>query len=336
MGYGCGLRLASHPKARRAPSRGLIQRRPRPRWFGHALVVAIALLVWGAAWAQPRLRVVTTTSDLRSLVEAVGGEQVDAVHLAAPEADVENYQLRPRDLLRLRDAALVVRVGADFDLWFDALLARAGRAELQRGSALHVDASRAVALLEVRGASAGPGDGHAHGAGNPHYWLDPANAEIVTATLFEALVRIEPASAAYFEARRNAFVNRLRAKGQEWDAALAPLQGQPMVAHHNTWAYFARRFRLNFAGFIEPRPGVPPSPAHMARLRTLVRDRDVRIIVRQPHESARNAEFLAGAGPARVVVLAASVGALPQLSDYIDLIDHNVRNLAAAFGAPAR
>ena len=301
-----------------------------------ALVFAAALLAPASAFAQARLRVVTTTSDLRSLAEAVGGERIAATHLAPPEADVEHYQPRPRDVQRLGDAALVVRVGADFDLWLDALLARAGRAGLQRGGAGHVDASRAVALLEVRGASAGPGDGHAHGAGNPHYWLDPANAEIVTATLFEALVRIEPASAAYFEARRNAFVDRLRAKGREWDAALAPLQGQPMVAHHNTWAYFARRFRLNFAGFIEPRPGVPPSPAHLARLRTLVHDRDVRIIVRQPHESARNAEFLAGAGPARVVVLAASVGALPQLSDYIDLIDHNVRNLAAAFGAPAR
>lgn len=295
-----------------------------------AVVLVSTLAASSAALAQTRLRVVTTTSDLRSLVEAVGGERVAATHLAPPEADVEHYQARPRDVERLVDADLVARVGADFDLWFDPLLARAGRAELRRGGERHVDASRAIALLEVRGASAGPGDGHAHGAGNPHYWLDPGNAEIVSATLFEALARIEPASAAYFETRRNAFVERLRAKAPEWEAALAGLAGRPLVAHHNTWAYFARHFRLEFAGFIEPRPGVPPSPAHLARLRSLVRERGVRVIVRQPHESARNAEFIAGDGPARVVVLAASVGAVAQAVDYIALIDHNVRTLAAA------
>lgn len=300
------------------------------------LVLAYGLLAATAAWAQDRLRVVTTTSDLRSLVEAVGGERVAATHLAPPDADVEHYQPRPRDLERLQGAALVVRVGADFDLWFDPLLALTGRAELQRGGARHVDGSRAVALLEVRGMAAGPGDGHSHGAGNPHYWLDPGNAEIVTATLLEALARIEPASAAHFEARRTAFVDRLRAKAVEWDTAVAALQGRALVAHHNTWAYFARRFRLEFAAFIEPRPGIPPSPAHLARLRTLVRERDVRIIVRQPHEAARSAEFLAAGGPARVVVLAASVGAVAQAPDYIALVDHNVRTLAAAAAGPAR
>ncbi len=289
--------------------------------------------------AQDRLRVVATTSDLRSLVEAVGGDRVAATHLAPPEADVEHYQPRPRDVERLQGAALVVRVGADFDLWFDPLLARTGRAELQRGGARHVDGSRAVALLEVRGMTAGPGDGHAHGAGNPHYWLDPGNAEIVTATLLEALARIDPTHAAHFEQRRTAFVERLRAKAAGWDTAASALHGKALVAHHNTWAYFARRFRLEFAGFIEPRPGVPPSPAHLARLRTLVRERDVRIIVRQPHEPARSAELLAAGGPARVVVLAASVGAVPQAPDYIALLDHNVRTLAAAAAtvfAPAR
>ena len=303
----------------------------RPRCIGRAFVVAIALLVWSVAWAQPRLRVVTTTSDLRSLVEAVGGEHVDAVHLAAPETDIENYQPRPRDLLRLRDAALVVRVGADFDLWFDALVKRSGRRELQRGGPAHVDASLSIALLEVRGTAAiGPGDGHAHGAGNPHYWLDPLNAEVITATLLEALVRADPQHARYYESRRIVFVDKLHTKLREWTAALVPLAGRPLVAQHNTWAYFARRFRLEFAGFIEPRPGVPPSPAHLGNLRTLVRERRVTLIVRQPFEAPRNAEFIAAGSAARIVVLAASVGALPQASDYLALFDHNVRVLVGA------
>ena len=308
------------------------------RGFGYRRRSAVAALVGlgvagSAAWGQTPLPVVTTTSDLRSLVEAVGGERVAASHLAPPEADVEHYLPRPRDVERLRGAALAVRVGADFDLWFDPLAKRAGNPELARGGLRHVDASRAVALLEVRGAAVGPGDGHAHGAGNPHYWLDPANAAAITATLLEALARLDGAGAAYFEARRIALLDRLAARLPEWQALLAPLRGTALVAQHNTWAYFARRFRLEFAGFIEPRPGVPASPAHLARLRELVRERRVRIIVRQPHESARDAEFVAAPTRARVIVIAASVGALPEAADYVALIDQAVRTLARAHAA---
>ncbi len=310
--------------------------RPRPvalRLLALTLL-ALALLAPQRAFAQARLRVLTTTSDLRSLVEAVAGDRVQASHLAAADADVEQYQPRPQDLARLRDAALVVRVGADFDLWFDALVKRSGRADLRRGAERHVDASLGIALLEVRGAALGAGDGHAHGAGNPHYWLDPANAEIITATLLEALARLDPPNAQYYEARRIAFLDRLQAKRSQWDEALKPLRGRPLIAHHNTWAYFARRFRLNFVGFIEPRPGVPASPAHLDALAKRVRQGQVALIVRQPHESPRNADFLAAQAPAggvlRVAVLAASVGAVPQAVDYIALFDHNVRLLSGA------
>ena len=115
--------------------------------------------------------------------------------------------------------------------------------------------------------SVGPGDGHAHGSGNPHYWLDPKNAEIITANILEALARIDPANAADYEANRLAFLARLQAKLAEWEAKLAPLKAMPIVAYHNSWPYFARRFRLDFVGFIETKPGVPPSPVASCRHR---------------------------------------------------------------------
>src|SRR5437899_758085 len=125
------------------------------------------------AWAQDRVRVVTTTTDLRSLTEAVGGDLVDAVSLVPANFDAEEYQPKPQDALRLKEARLVVRVGLDYDLWFDRLLEAAGTRDLKRGGQGYVDASFAIAPLEVRGVAVGPGDGHAHGSGNPHYWLDP-------------------------------------------------------------------------------------------------------------------------------------------------------------------
>jgi zinc/manganese transport system substrate-binding protein/zinc transport system substrate-binding protein len=282
------------------------------------------------ARTQDRIGVVTTTSDLRSLVEAVGGERVSAVSLAPATMDAEDYQPKPQDVLRLKSARMFVRVGLDYDLWADRLLALAGRPDIARGGPFHVDASRGIAALEVRGVSVGPGDGHAHGNGNPHYWLDPENADIITAAILEALARLDPGNTAEYEADRTAFLAHLHGKLEEWQTALAPLKGAPIVAYHNSWPYFARRFRLDFVDFIETRPGVPPSPSHLAGIIQAMRGRGVRIVVREPHEPERDADFVAAKAGAEIVTLAASVGAVPQAGDYIALFDAAVAALKAA------
>ena len=282
------------------------------------------------AFAQDRIPVVTTTTDLRSLTEAVGGERIAAVSLVPPTMDAEEYQPKPQDVLRLKQARVFVRVGLDYDLWADRLLKQAGRPEIARGGPGYVDASFGVAVLELRGMSVGPGDGHAHGSGNPHYWLDPKNAEVITATILEALTRIDPANASNYESNRAAFLARLQDKLAEWEAKLAPLKAMPIVAYHNSWPYFARRFRLDFVGFIETKPGVPPSPSHLSGIVRTMRARNVRIVVREPHEPQRDVAFVAGKAGASVVTLAASVGALPQAGDYIALFDTNVAALLAA------
>jgi ABC-type Zn uptake system ZnuABC Zn-binding protein ZnuA len=290
-------------------------------------IVATWLAVASGAAAQDRLSIVTTTSDLRNLAEVVGGDRVVATSLAPPNLDAEDYQPKPQDLARVKRARLAVRVGLDFDLWFDRLATQAG---LRLGAPGYVDASYAIAALEVRGASVGRGDGHAHGSGNPHYWLDPKNAEIVTGNLLEALARVDPPNAAIYETNRQAFLTRLGEKLQEWDSKAALLKSVPLVAYHNSWAYFARRFRLDFIGFVEPKPGVPPPPAHLASLIRMMRTHNAKIIVRQPHESEKHVAFLAQRTQSEVVSLAASVGALPQADDYLSLFDGNIAALLAA------
>jgi ABC-type Zn uptake system ZnuABC Zn-binding protein ZnuA len=296
-----------------------------------ALVAAMAL-VHGVAWAQERLSIVTTTSDLRSLTEAVGGARVDVTALVPPGFDPEDYQSRPQDLVRVRKAQAMVRVGLDFDLWADRLLAQAS-GTVRRGAPGYVDASVGVATLDVLGLSIG-GDGHAHGSGNPHYWLDPRNAEIITGNILVTLAQIDPANAEAYAANRVAFLARLDAKLKNWEEQLAALRGVPLVAYHNSWPYFARRFRLEFIGTVEPKPGVPPSPAHLASLIGTMNDRGARIIVRQPHEPAKDAAFVAQRTGGVVAVLAASVGALPGADDYVSLFDVNVAALRAAAGVP--
>ena len=294
-----------------------------------ALLIAL-LAVTSAAFAQDRVQVITTTTDLRSLTEAVGGDRVAAVSLVPPNLDAEEYQPKPQDVLRLKQARLLVRVGLDYDLWLDRLLAQVGRSEISRGGPAYVDASFAIAVLELRGMSGGPGDRHAHGSGDPHYWLDPKNAETITANIVEALARIDPANAKTYEVNRQAFLTRLNAKLTEWESKLGALKAMPIVAYHNSWPYFARRFRLDVIGFIETKPGVPPSPSHLAAIVRDMRARGARIVLREPHEPERDVAFVASRAGAQVVTLAASVGALPGADDYISLFDVNVAALTKA------
>jgi ABC-type Zn uptake system ZnuABC Zn-binding protein ZnuA len=300
-----------------------------PRAARAALFV-LGLVAAAQVAAQP-LAVVTTTTDLRSLVEVVGGEHVAVTSLVPPAMNAEEYQPKPGDLARLKEARLVVRVGVDYDLWLDRLLRQAGNPAIERGGAGYVDASFGIALLEVRGASVGAQGGHAHGSGNPHYWLDPANAEIITGFVLEALARLDPPNEKRYDARRKAFLHRLGGKLRAWEVALAPVQGRPLLAYHNSWAYLARRFRLRIAGTIEPRAGVPPSPAHLASLLRTMGEAKVEVIVRQPFEPEKYPAFLAQRSGARVVVLAASVGAVPEAADYVALFDYDVKQLANAW-----
>lgn len=291
-----------------------------------AQVAALLVLALAFAASAAPLKVVATTAEMRSLAQAVGGDRVEVASLIPPGIDGEAFQPRPRDVALLREAGVVVRVGADYDLWLDGLLRQSGNAAIQRGAPGYVDASTDVALLDVR-AGGVAGDGHAHGRGNPHYWLDPVNAQAITGTLLEALARVDPANARRYEANRLAFLNALESRIAEWQRLLE--RPPALIAYHDTWPYFARRFRLRFVGIIESRPGIAASPSHLAQLARAAGSERVAAVVREPHEPARDAEFIASRAGARVAILASGVGAVPGARDYLSLIDYNVRTLAA-------
>jgi zinc/manganese transport system substrate-binding protein/zinc transport system substrate-binding protein len=296
------------------------------------------LLLFCLGWAMPAgaddvLRVVTTTTDLKSLVEVVGGDRVTVKSIALPAQDPHSFEPRPSDFQLLRGAQMVVKVGLDHDLWIDALLAETGGQEIQRGGAGYVDASVGIPLLEVRSTSIAPIDGHSHGAGNPHYWLDPANAEVITGGILEGLERIDPDYAAMYEANRSRFLAQLQDRLNTWEQQLAPFRGQPIVAYHNSWPYLARRFRLNLLDFIEPKPGIPPSPTRLAALLREIKDRQVKVIIREPYESDRVPRLLSSKTGVPVVTLVSSIGAIPQAQDYFSLFDYNIGALEASLKA---
>jgi ABC-type Zn uptake system ZnuABC Zn-binding protein ZnuA len=281
----------------------------------------------GEAAAAP-IEVVTTTEELRSLVEAIGGDATRVTSIVSGSRDAEEYVAKPQDVMLLRRAQLVVRVGLDYDLWLDPLLAKSGNPLIRKGARGYVDASQGIMLLDVR--PGGLADtGHSHGAGNPHYWLDPKNAELISAGILFALAEAIPADSKKFELRRNAFLERLTQLQSSWEKRVQALAGRPLIAYHNSWPYLARRFRLDFVGTIEPRPGIPPPPAHLAKLLQMARERGVAAIVVEAREPHKDAEFLARKAGIPLITLAASVGAKPQIRSYEDLFEFNVTALEA-------
>ena len=238
------------------------------------------------------ITVAATTTDLRELVAAVGGDRVRVESLTDPRQDPHTREIHPRQLALLGRSDLLVRVGLDHEPW----LARAAKSVPP--PAHDVDCSRAVALLGTDTPRLRADRGtHVHAFGNPHYWLDPENAHGITAAIADALARIAPADRAVFDENRRRFLARLDAALERWRARLAPHAGARVVAVHDTWPYFARRF-----GLVVAEPGAPAS---------LVR------------------RIADGAG-ARVVTLAPSVGADPEAGDYLALFETNVTRLAAA------
>jgi ABC-type Zn uptake system ZnuABC Zn-binding protein ZnuA len=300
-----------------------------------AVLLAAALVGGGGARcaaAAGTLSVIATSTDLKALVEAVGGDRVQVESLAAPLQDPHAVDVKPGQLARLKTADLLVRIGLDHEPWLAGALAAAGAGRFARGSPHDLDVSRDVRLLQAetprvrdeRGAA------HVHGFGNTHYWLDPENARPITAAIAAALARLAPGDGARFDANRRRFLARLDDGLARWTRALAPYRGTRVVVVHETWPYFADRFGLVVVAAVEPSPGVPPSPASLATLTERMRAAGVRVIVAEPYSDPALVDRLAARTGARVARLVPSVGGDPDATDYITLFDLNVRRLADA------
>jgi ABC-type Zn uptake system ZnuABC Zn-binding protein ZnuA len=274
-----------------------------------------------------KLEIVTTTSDIKNLIEIIGKQRVNVSAIVPPNLDAEEYQPKAQDLIKLKNAKIVFRVGVDYDLWFDPIVKRSQNQSIQKGLGSNIDCSTNIALLDVRGIQVSGTGGHSHGSGNPHYWLDPLNAEIITKTILNSLVSIDPSGEKEYINARQEFLDELRIKMNVWQSKIKSIQGKPIFAYHNNWAYFARRFRLNIAGYIEPKPGIPPSAAHLNKLISYGKSNEVKIIIRKSNESARSADFLAEKIGARVAILEGSVGANDKINNYFQLFDYNIAEL---------
>ncbi len=289
--------------------------------------IALLLALSTSAFAQ-KLNVVTTTADLASLTREVGGDRVDVTSIARGYQDPHFVEPKPSFLLLLRKADLLEVVGLELEAgWLPPLLDQSRNTKIRPGGPGYLDVSTGVEILDRPSGAVNRSMGDVHALGNPHYWIDPGNAVRIAIQISNRLSQLRPKDAAYFAARLETFKKRMNEANKKWTAMLAPYRGAKIVTYHNSWPNFTRRFGLDVVGYVEPKPGVPPSPSHTFELINLMKAQKVKAILVEPYFDLKTPKSIAERTGANLLVLYPSVGARPELDDYFKLFDRNVTEL---------
>ena len=296
------------------------------------LLLALALAFAGVNAHAAALNVVTSSSDLASITREVGGDRVTVTSIARGYQDPHFVEPKPSFLLLLKKADLLEVVGLDLEIgWLPPLIDQSRNNKIRPGSPGYLDLSRGVEILDRPQGAVNRSMGDVHPLGNPHYWLDPANAVRIAIQVEKKLEELRPADAAYFQARLNSFKTRMNNADKRWRAALAPFRGTKVVTYHNSWPNFMRRYGLNVIGYVEPKPGVPPSPSHLFDLIGKMKSQKVKVIIMEPYFDHKTPESVAQRTGAQLVVLYPSVGgAKSGTDDYFSLFDTNIALLVKA------
>jgi ABC-type Zn uptake system ZnuABC Zn-binding protein ZnuA len=293
------------------------------------LLLALGFFAVGAE-AADKIRVVTTTTDLKALTEVVGGDLVEVDSLARGNQNAHDLEVRPSLMVKVRRADLMVLNGLELDGWAEVVIQGANNPRVIPGAPGRVDASQGIMVLEVPTARVDRSMGDVHPVGNPHYTLDPGMAAAITANILDGLARVAPQSRPVFERNRTQFLGRLDEAMTRWSSLLEPVKGAKVVVDHNMWPYFLTRFGLVQAGTIEERPGIPPTPTHLVNLIALMKAAHIKVIVSAPWGDQKLAERVAQEAGAKNVTLASAVGAVKGTDTYLDMVDYNVKTLAQA------
>lgn len=313
------------------------------------LLTALTTLFFGTEALADKLKIVATTSDLAAIAKAVAGDKADIRSICTGKEDPHMLQAKPSVILQARNADLWIRIGLELEIgWEPPILDGSRNNRIRVGTKGHLDASENVLVLDVPQTTITRAMGDVHPMGNPHYWLDPLNGRRIAGAIAERLAVIAPDSADVFRKNAATFQEELdermfgvdALKGREagelwqklergedipklggWAASMAPLRGQKIVTYHRSWVYFANRFGVEVIAELEPKPGVPPTAAHLAEVAERAKADGVKIILQEPFYSTKAAEQLAAKTGARVVVVANSVGGQTEATDYLALMD---------------
>ncbi len=292
------------------------------------LLLLLALLPLAA---NAKLNVVATTTDFGAIALEIGGEKIDLTTLAKPTEDPHFVDAKPNFIVKLNHADALIEGGAELEVgWLPPLVEGSRNAKLEAGKPGRISCVEGISLLEVP-STLDRSKGDIHAAGNPHFMTDPLNAKIVAGHIAKCFCQLDPKSCDYFNANLKRFNERLDAKFAEWQKLLAPDKGKDVVSYHNLWPYFAKRFDLKMDVFLEPKPGIPPTPAHLAEVITKMKAEKMKVIIVQAYQNKKTAETVAGHTDAVAVDFPSFPGSTKETLGYIEWMDSLVKSLAKGF-----
>jgi zinc/manganese transport system substrate-binding protein len=288
-------------------------------------VFAFAALASSGSAAEAKLRVVSSLQDFASIAQSVGGDRVETFALAKGYQDPHYVDAKPSFVLQLSRADLLIVAGLELEIgYLPPLLDQSRNAKIHPGNPGYLDASAGCDILQRPTAQVTRAMGDVHPYGNPHYWTDPNNGRVIARAIAARLSQLDPAGAAAYQRNLAAFEQRLTQKDAEWMAKMAPYAGTRIVTFHDSWPNFAKHFKLNVVGHVEPKPGIPPTPSHTLEIINLIQAQKVPVIVVEPYFDKKTPSYIAGKTGARVVTFFPSVGGTPAIKDYFSLFDTDI------------
>lgn len=304
--------------------------------FTTAVVIGLLLLTGLSPTVAEakKLNVVTATTDMAALAQEVGGDRVNVESIAKGYQDPHFVEAKPSFLLKLRQADLLIAVGLQLEIgWLPPLITQSGNPRIQVGAPGYLDASQFAEILEIPQGTVTRAEGDVHPLGNPHYWLDPDNGRRIAKGIAAKLGDLDPEDAAYFQQRTQDFVQRLATAEQKWDAEMKPFRGRKVVTYHRSFPNFAKHFGLDVIGYVEPRPGIPPTPSHTLELIQLMKRENCKLVLVEPYFDLKTPQSIGRETGAQVVVYLPSVGGEKQVTNYFELFDYDIALLTKAFQA---
>ena len=290
----------------------------------------LAALVFCTGVFAGTIKIVTTTPDMKSIAEFVGGNKVSVSSIATGYQNPHFVDPKPSYIISLTKADLFVTVGLDLETgWSPQLLSSSRNTKIQKGASGYVDASEGMTLMQVPG-SANRAEGDIHIFGNPHYWLDPLNGKTIARNIANGLERVDPANKSFYESNLQSFNTRIDTKMKEWQTKMAPFKGTKIIAYHNEWVYFETRFGLQIVDFMEPKPGIPPTPSQLVKVIKEVKANNIKAIISSPYFTTTSSDVVSKQTGVKILTLATSAGAFDSIKDYFSLFDYNIDQLTKA------
>jgi len=294
-------------------------------------LLLVALFAAVPASAQGKLNVITTTEDLAAIAREVGGDRITVEAMARGYQDPHFVEAKPSFILKLQKADVLVVVGRDLEIgWLPPLIQQSRNGKIQPGAEGYVDASQQAQILEVPTTQVTRAMGDVHRLGNPHCWMDPENGKRIGKEIADKFAQLRPGDRAVFTQRLADFSSRLDAAEKGWLAQLAPYKGTKVVTYHRSFPNFAERFGLDIIGYVEPKPGIPPSPQHTLDLQEEMKRQNVKLVLVEPYFDLKTPNAIGRATGAEVLVMPPSVGGVKEASDYLKLFDYDINLLVQA------